>query len=592
VSVLSFASRSARVLLPARAATVFALLAGAGCAAAPGTEPADLVLRNGTIVTMDDARPTASAVAVRGDHIVAVGSEGEIRRYIGDATQVIDLAGRTVVPGFIEGHGHFMSLGRAQMILDLTQAANWSELIAMVGAAAAQAAPGEWIAGRGWHQEKWDPRPLNTIEGVPTHQELSRVTPDNPVLLTHASGHAAFANVRALELAGVGRDTPDPPGGEIVRDPAGNPTGLLRETAQRLVAAAQQRAQEGRARQDIEAEARRQVALAGAEALAKGVTSFHDAGSSFQTIDFLRQLADEGALPIRLYVMVRGESNDELARRLPDYRLIGHGNDFLTVRAIKRQIDGALGAHGAWLLEPYEDLATSVGLVLEPPEDIRRTAEIAIAHGFQLNTHAIGDRANRVVLDIYEEVFRAHPDRTDLRWRIEHAQHLNPADIARFRQLGLIASMQGVHATSDGPWVPARIGEERARSGAFVWRDLLDAGVVIVNGTDVPVEDIDPIASFHASVTRVMPTGQPFYPAQRMTREEALRSYTLAAAYAAFEEDRKGSITPGKLADLVVLTRNIMTVPDAEILDAHVHYTIVGGRIRYAAPGAGEIATH
>jgi predicted amidohydrolase YtcJ len=315
--------------------------------------------------------------------------------------------------------------------------------------------------------------------------------------------------------------------------------------------------------------------------LSKGVTSFHDAGVSFEDIDFFRELAEAGELPIRLYPMVRRASNEEMAERLPAYRLIGHGNNFLTVRSIKRQIDGALGAHGAWLLEPYEDLPTSVGLVLEEPDDIRRTAELAIEHGYQLNTHAIGDRANREVLDIYEDVMHSHPDNTDLRWRIEHAQHVDPADIARFVELALIASMQGVHATSDGPWVPLRIGDTRARTGAYVWRTLLDAGVVVTNGTDAPVEDVDPIASFHSSVTRLTADGTVFYPEQRMTREEALWSYTLANAYAAFEEDIKGSITPGKLADIVVLSHDIMTVPDAEILDARVDITILDGRIRY-----------
>jgi predicted amidohydrolase YtcJ len=253
----------------------------------------------------------------------------------------------------------------------------------------------------------------------------------------------------------------------------------------------------------------------------------------------------------------------------------------LTVRAIKRQIDGALGPHGAWLLEPYLDMPNSTGLTLEDPADIRRTASLAIEHGYQLNTHAIGDRANREVLNIYEEAFTANPQKKDLRWRIEHAQHLDPADIPRFAQLDVIAAMQGIHATSDGPWVLERLGPERARSGAYQWRALLDSGVVIANGTDVPVEDIDPLASFHASVTREMSDGTPFYPGQRMTREEALRSYTLHAAYAAFEEDIKGSITAGKLADIVVLSKDIMSIPADEIRSAQVDLTILGGRIRW-----------
>lgn len=556
----------------------------AGCGAGESVS-ADLVLRGGKIVTVDESNPEIEAVAVVGDRIAAVGSDAEIEAYIGPRTQVIELEGRLAVPGFIEGHGHFLSLGQSKTILDLADSQTWDEIVAMVGAAAAEASPGEWIRGRGWHQERWDPAPSQTVDGVPLHHDLSAASAENPVYLTHASGHASFANAAALELAGITRDTEDPPGGEIVKDASGEPTGLLRETAQRLVGAALAEAEASRSREELRAERVRHVRLAGEEAISKGITSFHDAGASFEEIDLFRELADAGELPIRLYVMVRRTSNDEMAEKLPDYRVIGYGNGFLTVRSIKRQIDGALGSHGAWLLEPYEDLPTSVGLVLEEPDDIRRTAEIAIEHGYQLNTHAIGDRANREVLNIYEEVMEANPESTDLRWRIEHAQHIDPADVPRFAELGLIASMQGVHATSDGPWVPLRIGEERAREGAYLWRTLLDAGVVVTNGTDTPVERIDPIPGFYSSVTRMTNEGTAFYPEQRMTREEALRSYTLDNAYAAFEEEVKGSITPGKLADIVVLSRDIMTVPAAEIPDVEVDVTILGGQIRYARPG-------
>jgi predicted amidohydrolase YtcJ len=407
------------------------------------------------------------------------------------------------------------------------------------------------------------------------------VSPANPVYLTHASGHAAFANGRALELASIDRDTPNPPGGEIVRDDDGNPTGLLRETAQGLVGRVMSRAQAQRSPQEIEAEARRMVELAGQAALENGVTSFHDAGSDFETIDFLKELEAEGRLPVRLYVMVRGEPNDTLAVRLQDYRMVAEGNDFLTVRSIKHSIDGALGAHGAWLLAPYADMPSSAGLNTTDPAVIERTAQIAIENGFQVNTHAIGDRANREVLDIYERTFAAHPDRTDVRWRIEHAQHLDEADIPRFAQLGVIAAMQGVHATSDGPWIDKRLGQERARVGAYVWRDLLDSGAIIANGTDVPVEDISPIASFYATVARRLADGSVFFEGQRLTRDEALHTYTLANAYAAFEEDIKGSITPGKLADIVVLSKDIMTIPEDEIPTAQVDATIIGGRIAF-----------
>jgi predicted amidohydrolase YtcJ len=324
-----------------------------------------------------------------------------------------------------------------------------------------------------------------------------------------------------------------------------------------------------------------QVRRAGQEALAKGVTTFHDAGASFATIDLYRELAEAGELPIRLYAMVGGESNERLAQELPRYRLVGHANHFLTVRAIKRMVDGALGSRSAWLLEPYADAPDSTGLVVDSLETIERTAELALANGYQLNTHAIGDRANREILDLYERVQRGHDGRA-LRWRIEHAQHLHPSDVPRFAKLGVIASMQGVHASSDGPWVPKRLGEARAGERTYVWRALIDSGALVSNGTDVPVEDIDPLASFRASVTREMVNGQRFHPEQNMTRQEALASYTWNNAYAGFEEDLKGSLAPGKLADFVVLDRDILRVPDAELASAQVLHTVLAGRVVYS----------
>jgi predicted amidohydrolase YtcJ len=558
----------------------------AGCVAA-GQEPADLVLLNGRVITMDDARPEAQAVAMAGDRILAVGSDGEVRRHVGPETEVLDLEGRLVVPGFIDGHAHFMGIGEALINLDLTQATSWDEIVGIVEEAARMSGEGDWIVGRGWHQEKWERVPEGAVEGLPTHHGLSAVSPRNPVVLTHASGHAAFVNEEALRLAGIDRAYRPPPGGEVVRDEAGEPTGLLRERAQDAVAAARSRALAERTPEEREAHFRRVVELASSEALSKGVTTVHDAGASFAVIDGFRALAEAGALPVRLYVMVRGESNDVMAERLPEYRMVGVGNHHLTVRSIKRQIDGALGAHGAWLLEPYEDLPGTSGLVLESVEDVTRTAEIALAHGFQLNTHAIGDRANREVLDIYERTFRDHGEPGDVRWRIEHAQHVHPADIPRFAELGVIASMQGVHGTSDAPWVPRRLGDERASATSYRWQDLWRSGAVVTNGTDAPVEDLDPLASFWASVSRQLPDGTRFDEDQRMTREQALRSYTLNNAYAAFEEELKGSITPGKLADVVVLSRDIMEVPEDRILGTRVLYTIVGGRIAYRAGGAG-----
>lgn len=575
--------RPKRLKRPLLAGT--AALFAAACAADGPPDAADLVLRGGVVATVDADNSMAQAVAVADGWIVAVGSDEDMAAFVGDETEIVELEGRFAAPGFIEGHGHYMGLGNAQTILDLAEARTWDEIVGMVAQAAAEAGPGTWIRGRGWHQEKWDVAPDPAVEGGPTHAALSAATPDNPVLLTHASGHAAFANAAALALAGLDRDAEPPAGGEFVRDADGELTGLLRETAQRPVAAVFSEVQAARSPEEIDADFRRQVALAGQEALSKGVTSFHDAGAGFATIDRFKELEAEGALPVRLYVMVRSSSNAEMDRRLGDYYMPSQGDDYLAVRSIKRQIDGALGSHGAWLLEPYEDMPGSTGLVLETVEDITGTAHAAIKHGFQLNTHAIGDRANRETLDIYASVFDSAgvEDGAQLRWRIEHAQHVHPDDVTRFASLGVIASMQGVHATSDAPWVLMRLGRERAESGAYLWRSFLDAGVVVNNGTDTPVEDVDPLASFRASVQRLTADGEAFFPDQRMTRMEALRSYTINNAFAAFEEQYKGSLEVGKLGDIVVLDRDILAVPDEELGDAKVDMTIVGGEVRYRA---------
>ena len=551
-----------------------------GCATDEVQELADVVLTNGKVVTVDDALPEAQAIAIRGDRIIAVGTNEEITALVGELTSTIDLAGRLALPGFIEGHGHYTSLGRSKTILDLTQVESWDEIVVMVADAVQSASPDQWIEGRGWHQEKWNEVPPGSVEGVPTHTTLSAVSNNNPVVLGHASGHAAFVNAYALELAGINNQTPDPPGGTIVRDADGSATGLLRENADGLVYRVVEKEKAQLSEAEKWNEFSHQVELAGEEALSKGVTTFHDAGASFATIDGFKQLADEGRLPVRLYVMVRSESNVSMDDALPSYRMIGYGGNHLTVRSIKRQIDGALGSHGAWLLEPYEDMPSSTGLWVEEPDDIETTAQLAAKHGFQLNTHAIGDRANREVLDIYERTF---PEGAggQMRWRIEHAQHVHPDDVRRFADLGVIASMQGVHATSDAPWVYARLGVKRAESGAYLWRSLIEAGVMVTNGTDTPVEDVSPISSLYSSVVRQDRDGNEFFPGQRMTRLEALQSYTINNAYAAFEEDIKGSITVGKLADITVLDRDIMTVPEAEIARAQVDMTIVGGEIRF-----------
>jgi len=543
-------------------------------------EPADLVLRGAKIVTVDEAKPEAEALAVRGDKIVAVGSDKEIEGYVGDSTEVIDLGGKLAIPGFIDSHLHFTSIGQAKMALDLMHVKNWDEIVNMVAEAVQKAQPGEWILGRGWHQEKWDATPEPNVDGLPLHDELSKISPDNPVLLTHASGHSSLANAKAMDLAGITGSTEAPPGGEIVKDAGGNPIGAFRETAQWPLREAYYTDHEKLTPEQKETEQRYIIELADKECLSKGLTSVHDAGSSFETIDLFKEFVRNGKLGVRLYVMIR-EDNSQLQKKLPDYKIIGMGNNHLTVRSIKRLIDGALGPHGAWLLEPYESLPTSTGLNTTPVDVIRETAKIAIANDFQLCVHAIGDRGNREVLNIFEETFTEHPDKTDLRWRDEHSQHLHPSDIPRFGQLHVIASMQGIHCTSDGPWVWKRLGEKRAEEGAYVWRKLMDTGAIICNGTDAPVEDVAPIPSFYASVSRKLKDGRVFYPDQRMTREEALQSYTINGAYAAFQEDILGSLTLGKLADIVVLSKDILTVPEDEILKTEVLYTIVGGKVLY-----------
>lgn len=560
------------------------ILVAAGSPGACGqkAEPADLVLINGKIVTVDEKQPEAEAIAIRKDTIVAVGTRDEIDRYIGNSTRLLDIRGMVAMPGFIDGHGHLLLLGRSKMELDLTKAGNWDRIVSMVEENVRKAGPGQWILGSGWHQEKWNKGPSPEIEGYPTDDALNKVSPENPVLLTHASGHALFANLRARELAGVTKDTRDPKGGRILRDSSGNPAGVFFDAAEHLIIKAHEEALAKRTPEQVEAQSHEAVGLAVDDCLSKGITSFQDASSSFRDIDRYERLAERNELGIRLWVMIH-EHNEDLAENLARYKIINLGDKRLTVRAIKKFMDGALGSHTAWLLEPYFDLPGSTGLNVEPAQDILTAARLAVKNGFQLCVHAIGDRANHETLNIYETVLGENPgvNGKSLRWRIEHAQHIAPADIPRFARLGIIASMQAIHCTSDGPWVVKRLGTRRAEEGAYVWQKLMRSGTVVTNGTDTPVEDVDPIANFYAAVTRRLSDGSTFYPDQRMGRQEALRAYTINNAYAAFEEEIKGSLTPGKLADITVLTKDIMTIPEEEIRSAVVIYTIVGGKVMY-----------
>ena len=541
-------------------------------------QPADLVLRNGKIVTMNPAAPVAQALAVRGGKITALGADRAAAQWIGPATKVIDLHGMLAIPGFIEGHGHFTGVGEFRMGLDLREARIWDDIVAQVARAVKQAKPGEWIVGRGWHQSKWTSAPTPNVEGFPLHASLDKVSPNNPVVLTHASGHASFVNGKALELAGVTPKTPNPTGGEILKDSKGAPTGLLRERASGVISRARADYEAKRSAADRQAETAKAIKLAIAESLSKGITTFQDAGSPFSTVDTLKKMADAHQLDMRIWMMLRAP-NDQLAANLDKYRILGAGGDFFTVRAIKRAIDGALGPRGAWLLAPYTDKEDSSGLNTDDPADIRKTAELAIQHGFQLCVHAIGDRANRETLNIFEDAFKAHPDKKDLRWRVEHAQHINAADIPRFGKLGVIAAMQGIHCTSDAPYVLLRLGPQRAEEGAYVWQKLMKFGAIVGNGTDAPVEDVSPLASFYATVSRKLKDGTVFYPDQRMSREEALKSYTVNNAYAAFEDKLKGSLEVGKLGDITVLSKDIMTIPEDQIMATDVVYTIVGGKV-------------
>lgn len=544
---------------------------------------ADVVIRGGKVITLDETQPEAEAIAIRGKRILAVGSAQAIAGLIGAGTQIIEIQPeQTVIPGLIEGHGHYLGLGQSLMMLNLAKAKTWEEIVAEVEVAARITPPGQWIVGRGWHQSKWELPPEPAVEGYPTAEALSRVAPNHPVLLTHASGHMSIANDYALRLGEVTPETVPPSGGEILKLADGRPTGVLRERAQELVTRALSRDTARQSAEQRGADLARAIELAGQECLKYGITSFQDAGTSVEAIRELRRYAAAGKLPVRLWVMIRDDL-DLIRQQAANLKMVGYGEQFLTVAAVKLSIDGALGPHGAWLLAPYADLPGSVGLNTIPLETVKAAAEFCATRGFQLCVHAIGDRANRETLDVFEAALRAHPSRIPRRWRVEHAQHLHPADIPRFGQLGVIAAMQGVHCTSDAIFVPQRLGQLRAEQGAYVWRSLLDSGAVVTNGTDAPVEEVNPFPSLYASVTRKLPNGMVFFPRQAMTRTEALRSYTIDSAYAAFEENEKGSLVAGKLADLAVLDRDLLTCAPEEILGTRVLYTLLGGKVVYTA---------
>ena len=553
--------------------TLLLVLAVAAASSADAAEaPADLVLRGGSVHTLDAGRPQAEAVAIRGSRIVAVGSGTQLAALIGTKTRVVELAGRTVVPGFDDAHAHLLGIGYRRLDLDLVGSESFAAVVERVAAAVRSRRPGEWIRGRGWHEGKWPSAPAGAVRGFPVHAALSAVSPDNPVVLERADGHAVLANARAMALSGITRQTKPPAGGELIRDANGEPTGVFVDNAAALVAAPPRTADENA----------RALELAMDECLRSGVTSLTDAGAPLDVIELYRRTADAGRLRTRLYVMAEG---------LETMRALGRpelGRGLLTLRAVKMYADGALGSRGAALLEPYADDPGNVGLLVSPPEKILETARYALAHGFQAATHAIGDRANRVVLDAYEQALGERVGSGDARFRIEHAQVLDAQDIPRFARLGVIASMQAVHCPSDRPWAGARLGEARLQEGAYAWRKLLANGTRLVNGTDAPVESLSPIESFHAAVTRQDAKGEPrggFDPDQKLARAEALRAMTLEPAYASFQEASKGMLAAGRLADLVVLSQDILAVPDERLMDTRVLMTIVDGRVLYEDKG-------
>lgn len=530
----------------------------------------DRILVNAIVHTMDDSRPKVEAVAITGGRISAIGSTANILASKGPNTEVIDLMGATVVPGLKESHGHFVGIGQSQMALNLVGTKSWDEVVARVAAAVKGRPKGAWIVGRGWHEGKWESKPAKLIRGFPPHDALSAASPENPVYLVRADGHAGFANAQAMALMKVDRNTKPPAGGDIIRDERGEATGVFVDAAQRLI----------QPPSPTEADIREAIRLATQECLRKGITFIDDAGEDLATIAILKDLAAKGQLGVRVYAMIRGLNN--LKRFGPPQP--GGPESFLSVRSLKLSIDGALGSRGAKLLEPYVDDAGNTGLWVTDPAVVREAALYGIENGFQVNVHAIGDAGNRSVLDAFEAAFAAHPEKKDVRFRDEHSQILDEKDIPRFGKLGVIASIQGIHGTSDLPWASQRLGEARVLEGAYVWQKLKKSGAVLINGTDAPVEDVDPIKSFYASVTRRSESGVPpggYQPDQKLSRVEALRSYTKDAYWASFAEANGGTIAPGKWADLTVLSKDILTVPDADLLKTEVLYTIVNGKVAY-----------
>jgi predicted amidohydrolase YtcJ len=549
----------------------------------PKKEFATMLIYGGTIYTVDSTQTMVEAVATKNNTIIFSGSLVEAEKYKNDQTELIDLEGKTMTPGLIEGHGHFMGLGYNELNLDLMNTNSYQDIIDAVKERVKIAKPGEWIVGRGWHQSKWDSLPEDMVKGFQTHHLLSEASPENPVYLSHASGHAGFANAKAMDIAGLqnlaneGIKNYDIEGGEVIVDAFGRPTGIFNERAQSLI-----RKHIPKKTPETDAQA---FKLAVEACHKNGITSFHDAGIPRETIALYEQMKLEGKMNTRIYAMLTGWDKELLNEWYSKGPMID-ADHLLTIRSVKLNCDGALGSRGAWLIEPYTDRPDHYGHETLPMDFVKKTALDGLENGFQVCSHAIGDRANKEILDRYELALNEMPEKAkNHRFRIEHAQHLHPDDIPRFAELQVIPAMQAIHMSSDRPWAIDRLGEKRIKEGAYMWQDLLKSGIPIVNGTDVPVEPINPIASFYASVSRKTLKGLPeggYEPEQKMTREQALRSYTLDAAYGAFEEDIKGSISIGKLADFTIYDQDLMTVKENEILNTEIVMTIFDGKVVYS----------
>ena len=532
----------------------------------------DLIIHGGTIYTVDSTNSKVESVAIKDGLIYQTGDFNKIISLSDQNTEIIDLDGKTMIPGFIEGHAHIMGTGYNQKNIDLLKTSSYDEIIEIVKNKANQINEGEWIIGRGWHQDKWNESPEKLIRGFPTHDKLSEAVPNHPVYLRHASGHASLANSKAMELFNINKNSSDPDGGEIFKDVSGNPTGVLNEKAMGLISPPENTFEDHLIA----------LKMANDHAVENGITTFHDAGSDFKDIRAYKELAKNGKLDLRLVIMLNG-NNDSLLNyyynRGPE---IGLYDNHLTIRSIKLYADGALGSRGAWLIEDYHDAEGEHGHIVTPVETLKRVTKEGYENGFQVCTHAIGDMANREVLNIYNEHLE---EGNNKRFRIEHAQHIDLKDIPRFKELGVIAAIQGIHMSSDRPWAIDRLGKQRIVDSAYPWQKLYQSGALIINGTDAPVEPINPLPSFYASVSRKTLKKKPdggYEPGEKMSRELALRTYTINGAYAAFEEDIKGSIEVGKLADLTILDKDIMTIQEDDILDAKVEMTIIGGKVVYS----------